>query len=105
MKEERLRTLKEMQHLLEALLSRQQDITTEVHTLIPELKALAAQMKQLVQNTNEMNRLTQDLSQGKLNGPIPSKGNHMAGPLKQLHSQLSTFTWGLKQMQKRVYCQ
>lgn len=98
MDDESKRALEEMQNVLEKLLSGQQNNATEVHTLIPELQTLAVQINQLIQNLNEMNRLALDLSQGKLDGPIPPRHNYMAGPLKQLHSQLSTLTWGLRQL-------
>lgn len=92
------KTLIAMQDVLEKLLSGKQCGVMEVHTSIPELQALVTKMNQLIQNLNEINHLATDLSQGKLDTPVPPRHNYMASPLKQLHSQLSILTWSLRQL-------
>ncbi len=92
-------TLIAMQNVLEKLLSGKQCDPIEVHSQIPELQNLAMQINKLIQNIDEMNCLVIDLSKGKLDGPIPSRYNYMASPLKQLHSQLSILEWNMRQLQ------
>lgn len=65
------KTLIAMQDVLEKLLSGKQCGVMEVHTSIPELQALVTKMNQLIQNLNEINHLATDLSQGKLDTPVP----------------------------------
>ncbi len=98
MDDESQKTLAAIQAVLERLLSGKQCGTMEVHSPIPEFQKLVGQINQLIQNISEMNRLAIDLSQGKLDGPIPPRHNYMAGPLKQLHSQLSNLTWSWQQL-------
>lgn len=92
------KALAAMQDVLEKLLSGKQCCVIEVQTSIPELQALVTKMNQLIQNLNEINRLAADLSQGKLDTPIPPRHNYMASPLKRLHSQLSILAWCLRQL-------
>ncbi len=99
MDDESQKTLMVMQNLLEKLLSGKQCDMLEVHSPIRELQKLTGLMNQLIQNFNEINQLAIDLSEGKLDGTIPTRHNYMAGPLKQLHSQLSILKWSLRQLQ------
>lgn len=93
------KTLAAVQDALGKLLSGKQcGVIEEVHTSIPELQTLVTDMNQLIQNLNEINHLAIDLSRGKLDTPIPSRHNYMAGPLKRLHSQLSSLSWCLRQL-------
>lgn len=93
------KTLASVQDALGKLLSGKQcGVMEEVHTSIPELQALVTGMNQLIQNLNELNHLAIDLSRGNLDTPIPPRHNYMAGPLKRLHSQLSSLSWCLRQL-------
>jgi signal transduction histidine kinase/CheY-like chemotaxis protein len=49
--------------------------------------------------------VTKALSKGSLNGPLPSRQNEMAAPLKSLHASLSHLTWQTKQVAKGDYTQ
>lgn len=93
------KTLAIMQNLFKELLSGKQCELMEESSQIPELQNLSRQINKLIQNMNEINRMTIDLSEGKLDGPIPSRYNYMASPLKQLHSQLSILKWNMCQLQ------
>ncbi len=99
MGDESQETLMVIQDVLGKLLSGEQCNTMEIHPPVPELQNLVVQINQLIQNLNEMNRLAIDLSEGKLDEHIPSRHNFMAGPLKQLHSQLFILKWSLRQLQ------
>lgn len=68
-------------------------------TTVPEWQNLIEQMNQLIQNLNEVNRLVLDLSEGNLDCSLPPRHNYLAGPLKQLHSQLSIMTQSGRQLQ------
>ncbi|ABX41976.1 sensor domain-containing diguanylate cyclase [Lachnoclostridium phytofermentans] len=92
-------TLATMQNIFKELLSGKQCEPMEEPSQILELQNLSKLINKLIQNMNEMNRLTIDLSQGKLDGPLPSRYNYMASPLKQLHSQLSILKWNMCQLQ------
>lgn len=88
-----------LQNVMEKLLSGEQCDMIMIHSPIRELQKLTGQMNQLIQNINEINRLAIHLSEGKLDEQIPSRQNYMAGPLKQLHSQLTILQWSMKQLQ------
>jgi signal transduction histidine kinase/response regulator RpfG family c-di-GMP phosphodiesterase len=45
------------------------------------------------------------LSKGALSGPLPSRQNEMAAPLKSLHASLSHLTWQTQQVAKGDYSQ
>jgi signal transduction histidine kinase/CheY-like chemotaxis protein len=45
------------------------------------------------------------LSKGALSGPLPSRQNEMASPLKSLHASLSHLTWQTQQVAKGDYSQ
>lgn len=88
-----------MQNVMEKLLYGKQCEMMKVHSPVRELQELIGQMNQLIQNLNEINRLAIDLSEGKLDEHIPSRHNYIAGPLKQLHSQLSILQLSMRQLQ------
>ncbi len=88
-----------IQNVLERLLSGKQCYSIEAYSTVPELQNILSQLNKLIENINEMNRLALDLSEGKLDGPIPHRHNYMAGALKQLHSQLSILAWSSRQLQ------
>ncbi len=88
-----------MQNVMEKLLYGNQCEIMKAHSPIRELQKLIGQINQLIQNLNEINHLAINLSEGKLDEQIPSRHNYMAGPLKQLHSQLSILQLSMKQLQ------
>ncbi|MDR2181025.1 MAG: response regulator [Synergistaceae bacterium] len=49
--------------------------------------------------------LAKALSKGALSGPLPSRQNEMAAPLKSLHASLSHLTWQTQQVAKGDYNQ
>jgi len=81
-----------IQNLFENLLSGKQCDIVESDDSAPEWQKLIGQINQLIQDINEMNHLAIDLSEGRLNGPLPARCNYLSGPLKQLHSRLSVLT-------------
>lgn len=81
-----------IQNLLDNLLSGKQCGFLEAEDSVPEWQKLIGQINQLTHDINEMNHLAIDLSEGRLNGPLPARRNYMSGPLKQLHSRLSILT-------------
>ena len=48
----------------------------------------------------EAKSLAQALSKGDLSGPLPSRGNEIAAPLKSLHASLQHLTWQTQQVAK-----
>ncbi|MFT3985241.1 MAG: diguanylate cyclase [Lachnospiraceae bacterium] len=85
--------------ILEILLTGRQCHPIKIQSSLPKLQTLAGKINQLIKNLNEMNLLAADLSEGKLNGPIPPRHNYMAGSMKRLHSRLSALTCSLRQLQ------
>jgi signal transduction histidine kinase/DNA-binding response OmpR family regulator len=49
--------------------------------------------------------VTKALARGALSGPLPSRQNEMAAPLKSLHASLSHLTWQTKQVAMGDYTQ
>lgn len=89
-----------METLFEELLLGKHCDTIDAEAFAPEWHKSIEQINQLVQNINEMNRLAIDLSEGRLDGPLPARHNYLSGPLKQLHSQLSILTQTGKQLKE-----
>lgn len=88
-----------LQDMLDKILSGSQCSMMKISSPAPEWQKLIGQMNQLAQNLNEINRLALDLSEGKLECPVPPRHNYLAGPLKQLHSQLSIMVQSGSQLQ------
>lgn len=53
----------------------------------------------------EVTALAKALSRGELNGPLPSRNNELASPLKSLHATLKHLTWQAQQVAKGDYQQ
>ncbi|MDR2695179.1 MAG: response regulator, partial [Deltaproteobacteria bacterium] len=53
----------------------------------------------------ETRTLAQALSKGRLDGPLPTRGNELAAPLKSLHSSLQHLTWQTQQVAQGDYLQ
>lgn len=87
-----------MEEALAILLSGKQCEGFKLQTSVPQLQKLAGQINQLAHNFNAMSRLAADLAEGKLDGPLPCRHNYLAGPLKELHSQLRYLAWSLRQL-------
>ncbi len=90
--------LKEIQDVLETLLSGNDAKKIETESLTPELEPIAVQLNQLSENLSEMKHFITDISQGNLDGPLPCRHNYIASPLKQLHSQLSALICNCQQL-------
>lgn len=89
-----------IQNLFDDLLSGKPCGTVEADDSAPEWRKLIGQINQLTQNIIEVNHLAIDLSEGRLNGPLPAHYNYLSGPLKQLHSRLSILTQSGKLLQE-----
>lgn len=100
MNQEDQKMLTAVEALLEDLLSGKQCHALEADASVPEWQKFIGQLNQLILNINEMNRLAVDLSEGRLEGPLPTRYNYLSGPLKQLHSQLSILTHSGKQLKE-----
>lgn len=100
MNQEDHKMLMTIQNLFDNLLSGRQCDTVEADDSAQEWRKLIGQINQLIQNIYEMNHLALDLSEGRLNGPLPTQYNYLSGPLKQLHSRLSVLTQSGKLLQE-----
>lgn len=89
MDSESKKIIESIQDVLDRLLSGEQCCEIQEYSNVPEFRKIIKQMNLLIQNLNEINCFAIDISEGKLDGAIPPQRNYMAGPLKQLHSQLS----------------
>ncbi len=98
MDDESKKAIAAMEEALAILLSGKQFEGFKLQTSAPQLQKLAGQINQLTQNFNEMSRLATDLAEGKLDGPLPCRHNYLAGPLKELHSQLRYLAWSFRQL-------
>ena len=54
----------------------------------------------LISQIAEIRNFMQALCQGDLNAKVPGRRNYIAAPLKELHTQLSSLTWGMEQLSK-----
>ena len=100
MNHEDQKMLTAVEGLLEDLLSGKQCHEMEADASAPEWQKFIGQLNQLIININEMNCLAVDLSEGRLEGPLPARHNYLSGPLKQLHSQLSILTHSGEQLKE-----
>lgn len=65
-----------------------------------ELKEMIMQMNALLRNLEELNKFAFEMAKGNLDIDIPPRDNYIAGPLKQLHSQLVVLSFSMKQLSK-----
>ena len=77
----------------------------DVESLPDEFRDLGEALRYLAGCIAETRNLAQALSKGNLNGPLPSRGNELAAPLKALHSTLQHLTWQSQQVAKGDYKQ
>ncbi|MEA5136872.1 MAG: sensor domain-containing diguanylate cyclase [Candidatus Fimivivens sp.] len=91
--------LEKIENTLCDLLEGKQCDLIEINSPKYEIRKIATHLNHLIRNLNEMNQLASNLSQGKLDVPLPRRHNYMSSPLKQLHSRLSALTWSCEQLQ------
>lgn len=91
--------LEKIENTLCDLLEGKQCDLIEINSPKYEIRKIAIHLNHLIINLNEMNQLASNLSQGKLDVPLPRRHNYMSSPLKQLHSRLSALTWSCEQLQ------
>ncbi|MDR1856011.1 MAG: response regulator [Desulfovibrio sp.] len=77
----------------------------DVESLPPDFQELGQGLQYFTACVQETRRIAQDLSRGDLNGPLPSKGNELAAPLKSLHAALVHLSWQTQQVAKGDYMQ
>lgn len=62
------------------------------------LRSVAESMSLLGSSIVETGRFSRQLSSGNLTADAPGRKNYLAGPLKELHSQLMGLNWSIKQL-------
>ena len=77
----------------------------DVESLPQDFRDLGEALRYLADCLAETRNLAHALAQGTLDGPLPSRGNALAAPLKALHSSLQHLTWQTQQVAKGDYQQ
>lgn len=77
----------------------------DIAKLSEEVQPIGEEVNYIGNSINELNIFAQDISQGVLNGPAPSRANYLIGHLKEMRSALSHLTWQAQQVTKGDYNQ
>lgn len=80
------------------LIGRARSAFTDENIDDERLERIIQKMSMLVNHMKESTQFSIDISEGKLDGNIPTRQNVLASPLKQLHSQLSILTWNMREL-------
>ncbi|MDR1875022.1 MAG: response regulator [Synergistaceae bacterium] len=79
--------------------------TLDLSRLPDDLQQFGKGLQFFSQCAMETAAVAKALSKGALSGPLPSRQNEMAAPLKSLHASLSHLTWQTKQVAEGDYNQ
>lgn len=79
--------------------------TLNLEDLPEEFQHFGKALQYYTNCVEEVTALAKALSRGELNGPLPSRNNELASPLKSLHATLKHLTWQAQQVAKGDYQQ
>lgn len=95
--QEAIRALEEK---LDALQRAKESAPLDIQALPASLQGLGQKMQLLEEHTLQLHRFAQDLANGDTSAAVPERNNHLAGPLKEIHSRLASFEWSMEQLAK-----
>lgn len=91
--------LKQIEQILkDALKGKQVTDLPNVDELPEDLKEIGELFNTFIHNINESKEFVRQLSSGNLSAETPSRKNHVAGPLKEIHSQLISMSVNIKDL-------
>ena len=77
----------------------------DMESLPQDFRELGEALRYVADCIIETRNLAHALSKGDLDGPLPSRGNELAAPLKSLHAALQHLTWQTQQVAQGDYNQ
>lgn len=88
-----------LQSKLEAMLAGRNSEPLADHPLAaPELRPVLEKVDLLAKRLLELNAFTSEVANGNLEIDAPGRHNLLAAPMKEIHSQLSSLQWSMKQL-------
>lgn len=94
-------TIKLMEEKLDAMLEGRLVTPALDEAAVPqELSGVARRLNKLARDISELEEFGYDLARGELDAATPSRTNYLAGPFKEIHSQLMTASYNMEQLIK-----
>ena len=90
---------------LRAIINKPLNASLELGPLPESFSDIRKELQNLHRIILETSIFARELSEGNLNGELPTRGNKMASPLKALHAMLRHLTWQTQQIASGDYSQ
>src|SRR5450756_2194707 len=90
---------------IDSLLAAKKPAEVDAGSCPAEVEPVIAATNRLIGFVREIQDFVEPLAKGDLSGPLPSRGNYLASPFKELHSRLSELTHQAAQIAQGDYSQ